>query len=148
MKRSTEARGYVTRFGYRRVHVPGTRRQRMQHVLVWEAHYGPVPAGHVLHHINCDKLDNRVEDLQALTRVEHKRMHSGCIVRSGMWWKQCRRCRAWKPITDYYQYPGRSGVIGLCKPCCAHLAVEYKRKRRQKNAERIAGAEEAAHAEG
>ena len=31
-----------------------------------------------------------------------------------------------------FRYPGRNGVMGICKPCASHLAVEYKRKRRHR----------------
>ena len=37
-------RGSVTEYGYRRI-VMKDRRQRFEHVLVWEAHDGPVPDG-------------------------------------------------------------------------------------------------------
>jgi hypothetical protein len=49
-------KGSVTPFGYRRV-ATKDRRQRFEHVLVWEQHQG-----RELHHINGDKLDNRIAD--------------------------------------------------------------------------------------
>ena len=106
----------------------------MEHVLVWEQHYGPVPPGMELHHVNGGKLDNRLENLQLVTRLEHKRIHGGCEMRDGVWWKKCRRCGQFKPVTDYYQYPGRNGVMGTCKPCQIRLTVENKRKRKARKA--------------
>ena len=132
-------RGSITEYGYRRVRLK-SRKMKFEHVLVWERHHGPVPPEMEIHHINGDKLDNRVENLKLVTRLEHKRIHSGCVLRDGVWWKRCRRCATLKPVTEFYYYPKRKGVMGLCKPCCSRAAVEYKRRRR---ARRVTASENA-----
>ena len=126
------ARGCVTEYGYRRIRLRD-RRLRFEHVLVWEAHFGPVPAGYELHHQNGNKLDNRIENLQLVTRLEHKRIHSGCIRFGQTWLKRCRRCLWYREIgREFYVYPGRNGVMSVCKRCAVDLAIEAKRKRKQK----------------
>lgn len=46
-----------------------------EHDLVWVTAHGPLPLGHLVHHKNGDKTDNRLENLEALTREEHGRHH-------------------------------------------------------------------------
>ena len=46
------------------------------HRLIWEDWYGkPVPKGYVIHHINGDKTDNRIQNLQCVSNGNHIRFH-------------------------------------------------------------------------
>jgi len=130
MSKRPHSRGSITPSGYRRI-TTKSRRQKFEHVLVWEDRHGPVPTGMEIHHINGDKLDNRIENLRLVTRLEHKRIHSGCFRVGNAWLKRCRRCEWLRPIEpDFYVYPGRNGVMGICRRCASELAVEAKQKRR------------------
>ena len=129
MTQRSPARGSITPFGYRRITCKD-RKQRFEHVIVWESHHGPIPEGMELHHRNGDKLDNRLENLMLVTRLEHKRIHSGCIRVGSRWLKRCRRCQWYRPVdTEFYEYKGRNGVMGACKRCLSDLAVIAKRNR-------------------
>jgi hypothetical protein len=46
-----------------------------EHRKIWFDAYGEIPAGHVIHHINRNKFDNRLENLVCLTKAEHGHEH-------------------------------------------------------------------------
>ena len=50
-------------------------KQSRFHRGCWEAYNGPIPEGHVIHHINGEILDNGIENLACVPHEEHARMH-------------------------------------------------------------------------
>ena len=45
------------------------------HRVVWEYYHGNIPDGYHIHHVDEDKTNNRIENLQALTASEHRSVH-------------------------------------------------------------------------
>jgi hypothetical protein len=43
---------------------------------VWESHFGKIKKGDVIHHLNGDSLDDRIENLIAFPRADHPVFHS------------------------------------------------------------------------
>ena len=120
--------GTITPKGYRRVWCVEQKRARMEHVVVWERAHGAVPPGYDVHHRNTDKLDNRLDNLELLSKLAHKREHSGCELRNGEWWKPCTNCGTWNPASSHYKRV--DGISPWCRACCITNAVENKRKRK------------------
>ena len=121
---------HVTKKGYLRGNFDG--RTRLQHSVLWEKANGPVPFAHRLHHINGDKQDNRLSNLQCVTFLEHNRIHGGCEKRDGEWFKPCGVCADMLPINDKYFYLSREGypLYGRCRQCHIRIVVQAKKVRR------------------
>ena len=65
--------------GYVRLTLPSGERV-LEHRHVRESHNGPIPPGCIIHHMNGDKTDNRIENLQLVSGVsEHNAIHGGSL---------------------------------------------------------------------
>lgn len=48
----------------------------LMHRYVWEFYNGKIPNGYDIHHLNNKKYDNRIENLECLSKSEHTRKYS------------------------------------------------------------------------
>ncbi len=65
----------------------------LAHRIIWEEHHGPIPDGHLIHHIDGNPRNNTLENLQCLKgRKEHLENHMDLTE------KKCAYCDA--PFTD------------------------------------------------
>ena len=60
--------------GYYLSGVINGKRYRL-HRYIYEKYNGPIPKGHDIHHIDHNKDNNEIENLQLLTRYNHKGLH-------------------------------------------------------------------------
>ena len=88
-----------------------------------------------IHHKNGDKSDNRVCNLQIVSKSLHNHLHS---IKDGdsATHKVCRNCNVLKLRSEFYElssctkYDAHSS---WCKHCANHRSPEYLAKRREKN---------------
>lgn len=112
----------IDRDGYTRTWAPDHPYPRravyvLEHVRVMELHLGRrLQSGELVHHINGDKADNRLENLQVMSWAEHSRYHrrgdrEQRIARA----KARTHCVYGHPYTDENTYLTKSGS----RVCCA-----------------------------
>ena len=60
-----------------RWNVGGRYVHQFEHRAVWEQHNGTIPSDGdwIVHHLNGNKLDNRIENLQLMRRADHTSHH-------------------------------------------------------------------------
>lgn len=117
--------------GYIRRYHAASKRNRMDHDLVWESHHGSIPKGYQIHHINEIKTDNRIDNLELVDALTHKRLHSGCYLIDERWIKPCRKCGSHKPVdTEYYKRS--DGISPWCRACVIKNVDTNQRKRKGK----------------
>ena len=74
INKKVTSKGYKHRTGYMQCNVRkygGKQKRRFTHRFVWECFNGLIPEGKVIDHINNNKEDNRLCNLQLLTQQEN-----------------------------------------------------------------------------
>ena len=66
--------GNISPYGYKRVYV--NKKCVQEHRYIMEKNIGRLlKTTEIIHHINGDKLDNKIINLQIVSRSEHKKLH-------------------------------------------------------------------------
>lgn len=100
-------------------------KMRLAHHIIWEAVNGPIPARHLIHHIDHNKQNNDVENLQLVTTSEHQRIHSPYYGKlNGTWLQICPDCKGIDAV------PRRQPT---CDGCRARRARIERRQKKSQN---------------
>ena len=99
------------------------------HRYVWEKANGKIPLKMVIHHVDGDRFNNRLENLELMTYFNHKRIHAGWLRDEGGWThKPCPNCGL-KPLSEFYKQGG--GYQSKCKPCNLVHNAKYAEKHKE-----------------
>jgi hypothetical protein len=91
----------------------------LKHRVIMEKHLGrKLKTDEIVHHINEDKADNRLSNLEIVDRKLHNAIHKGVPERIFGELLQCNTCGEIKPFSEYYEKKDSFlGVEGKCKEC-------------------------------
>jgi hypothetical protein len=118
-----------TKKGYLRFAKDKSGKLRFEHSIVWENAFGKIPLGMQIHHIDMDKTNNHISNLQLVTPLEHKRYHTGCKFVDNEWVKPCKICGEYKKADEENWYYSRGWINGkICKKCFIKKSLETRKE--------------------
>ena len=110
------------------INVNGRNEMRLLHDLVWEAfNKMKVPSGHIIHHKNHNKSDNRLENLELMSRAEHniEHGHGGRLKKKVLMYdKKGNLEKEFKSAMEAAEYLGV--VHNAVSQCCTGLSKSCK----------------------
>ena len=65
--------GHISQYGYKDISVPHNRKKYTfrAHRIIWVYHHGRIPEGKVINHIDGNRTNNRIENLEVVTYSEN-----------------------------------------------------------------------------
>lgn len=60
----------------------------LMHRYVWEYYNGKIPKGYEIHHIDFDRSNNDISNLQLLTKSKHRKIHADLLTDEQREWKR------------------------------------------------------------
>jgi len=117
---------YVTPQGYVMVRVGHGRgaEHRAEHRIVVERAIGRrLSSDEHVHHINGNRQDNRLENLEVLSNAEHQRVHD----HAAKWRKPKVACKCQQCGAVYWRKPSRAAITKYCSRSCRSRAVSTAR---------------------
>jgi len=106
-----EIAGHKIQSGYYTVSVNGKNIRR--HRVIWEMHHGNIPDGLVIDHINGVRGDDRIENLQVVTRSENHALGVYALYASNK--SGVNGVRWYKPYSKWlasFSYKGKCIFVG------------------------------------
>jgi hypothetical protein len=109
---------YVRPDGYVQIKV-GVRRVDLEHRVVMAVAIGrPLATDEHVHHMNGDRADNRLTNLQLLTNAEHQRLHDFGAVRRRRVSLICQQCG-----NGYEKKASREKESRFCSNACRFESI-------------------------
>lgn len=110
--------GSIDGCGYRVIYVDGKKILEHRHVM--QSHLGrPLRRDEIVHHVDENKLNNDISNLQLLDRASHALLHSGFNVSRTH--KRCPTCDTVLHITNFYTNRSTADKLSPeCKECRKH----------------------------
>ena len=123
-----QGKGYIDTNGYKRI--PVNNKSVREHRHVMEQHLGrPLDRDEHIHHIDGDKLNNKIENLILISNAKHRSQHSKIYKDI----KQCTKCKKDKPLSAFtfrLNNPKYSIRKKFHDSWCKTCNIKIKRERR------------------